>query len=83
MLGLMDISVKRNAFGRQAESFETDLEVPEIVTPENSQKVHAVFIRAPLIESVGADVLCLPGFRMVVSLPSASEICWRRPFIPN
>jgi 5'-phosphate synthase pdxT subunit len=59
MLGLMDISVKRNAFGRQAESFETDLEVPEIITAENSQRVHAVFIRAPLIESVGAEVTVL------------------------
>jgi pyridoxal 5'-phosphate synthase pdxT subunit len=56
MLGLMDIRIRRNAFGRQAESFETDLEVPEILTAENRQKVHAVFIRAPLIESVGADV---------------------------
>ncbi len=59
LLGLMDIRVKRNAFGRQAESFETDLEVPEIVTTENSQRVHAVFIRAPLIESVGAAVTVL------------------------
>ncbi len=59
MLGLMDICVRRNAFGRQAESFETDLEVPEIVTAENSQKIHAVFIRAPLIESVAADVTVL------------------------
>ena len=59
MLGLMDIRVRRNAFGRQAESFETDLEVPEIVTAENKRSIHAVFIRAPLIESVGADVKVL------------------------
>jgi 5'-phosphate synthase pdxT subunit len=59
MLGLMDIAIKRNAFGRQAESFETDLEVPEIFTAEDSRSVHAVFIRAPLIESVGADVKVL------------------------
>jgi 5'-phosphate synthase pdxT subunit len=59
MLGLMDISVRRNAFGRQAESFETDLEIPDIVTVENSRSVHAVFIRAPLIESVGPDVKVL------------------------
>jgi pyridoxal 5'-phosphate synthase pdxT subunit len=59
MLGLMDIRVRRNAFGRQAESFETDLEIPEIVTADNCRKVHAVFIRAPLIESVGADVKVL------------------------
>ncbi len=59
MLALMDIAVRRNAFGRQAESFETDLEVPEIITPESNRKFHAVFIRAPLIESVGADVTVL------------------------
>ena len=56
MLGVMDIRVKRNAFGRQAESFETDLDVPDIVTVADSRPFHAVFIRAPLIESVGADV---------------------------
>ena len=59
MLGLMDIAIKRNAFGRQAESFETDIEVPEIFTAEDIRSVHAVFIRAPLIESVGADVKVL------------------------
>jgi pyridoxal 5'-phosphate synthase pdxT subunit len=70
MLGLMDISVRRNAFGRQAESFETDLEVPEIVTAEDNRRVHAVFIRAPLIESVGADVdvlARLPDGRIVAA----------------
>jgi 5'-phosphate synthase pdxT subunit len=56
MLGVMDIRIRRNAFGRQAESFETDLDVPDVGIPDNSGKVHAVFIRAPLIESVGPDV---------------------------
>ncbi|MEC0184282.1 pyridoxal 5'-phosphate synthase glutaminase subunit PdxT [Paenibacillus peoriae] len=53
-LGLMDITVSRNAFGRQRESFETDLSIKGIEQP-----VRAVFIRAPLIMSVGtgADVL--------------------------
>lgn len=59
MLELMDIAVLRNAFGRQAESFETDLDIPEIAMPENGGPFHAVFIRAPLIESVGADVRVL------------------------
>ena len=54
-LGLMDISVQRNAFGRQTESFETDLQVPEI----GSESVHAVFIRAPLIDKAGPDVKVL------------------------
>jgi len=47
-LGLMDISVRRNAFGRQNESFETDLDIPVL----GEKPFHAVFIRAPLIESV-------------------------------
>lgn len=50
-LGLMDITVARNAFGRQRESFECDLEVKGIDEP-----VRAVFIRAPLIAEVGPDV---------------------------
>ena len=50
-LGLMDIKVARNAFGRQRESFETDLEVKGI-----EGKVRAVFIRAPLITEAGPDV---------------------------
>ena len=48
---LMDITVRRNAFGRQLESFEADLNVPVLGEP-----FHAVFIRAPLIESVGEGV---------------------------
>ncbi|MEK5489922.1 pyridoxal 5'-phosphate synthase glutaminase subunit PdxT [Paenibacillus sp. FSL R7-0297] len=50
-LELMDITVSRNAFGRQRESFECDLEVKGIAEP-----VRAVFIRAPLINEVGPDV---------------------------
>ena len=56
LLGLMDVNVKRNAFGRQVDSFETDLNIPAIATPENPGPFHAVFIRAPWIESVGAGV---------------------------
>src|SRR5512136_2422947 len=56
LLGLMDVRVKRNAFGRQVDSFETHLDVPAIATPENLNPFHAIFIRAPLIESVGNSV---------------------------
>ena len=59
LLGLMDVNVKRNAFGRQVDSFETHLDVPAIATPENSRMFHAIFIRAPLIESVGVSVKVL------------------------
>jgi len=48
-LRLMDIDVRRNAFGRQVDSFEADLLVPAL----GPQPYHAVFIRAPLIERVG------------------------------
>ncbi|HIE51128.1 MAG TPA: pyridoxal 5'-phosphate synthase glutaminase subunit PdxT [Armatimonadetes bacterium] len=57
-LGLMDISVRRNAFGRQVDSFETDLEIP-VLGPE---PVRAVFIRAPYIEAVGPKVEALATF---------------------
>jgi 5'-phosphate synthase pdxT subunit len=52
ILGLMDITVRRNAFGRQVDSFEADLAVPLLGDPP----FHAVFIRAPVIERVGAGV---------------------------
>jgi 5'-phosphate synthase pdxT subunit len=54
-LGLMDITVKRNAFGRQVDSFETQLQVSGI----KGGPFPAVFIRAPLIEKVGAGVQVL------------------------
>ena len=50
-LGLVDISVRRNAFGRQVASFETELDVAGEETP-----LHAVFIRAPWVEQVGPNV---------------------------
>jgi 5'-phosphate synthase pdxT subunit len=53
LLGLMEITVARNAFGRQVASFEVDLDVPALRQVDNSlAPYHAVFIRAPLIEAV-------------------------------
>lgn len=54
LLGLMDITVERNAFGRQADSFESDILVPVLENPETP--FPAIFIRAPLIARVGPDV---------------------------
>jgi 5'-phosphate synthase pdxT subunit len=54
-LGGLDIVVRRNAFGNQNDSFETDLVVPELGDPP----VHAVFIRAPVVEEVGEGVTVL------------------------
>ncbi|HOQ68764.1 MAG TPA: pyridoxal 5'-phosphate synthase glutaminase subunit PdxT [Anaerolineaceae bacterium] len=57
LLGLMDITIARNAFGRQAESFEADLDVPALLQVDPLDRpFHTVFIRAPLIESVGQGV---------------------------
>jgi 5'-phosphate synthase pdxT subunit len=71
LLGLMDITVERNAFGRQVESFEVDLDVPALKTIDASDKpVHTVFIRAPLIEKVSgkAEALAtLPDGRIVAA----------------
>jgi pyridoxal 5'-phosphate synthase pdxT subunit len=55
LLGVMDVSVRRNAFGRQVQSFETALRVPAL----GRVPVPAVFIRAPKIESVGRGVKVL------------------------
>lgn len=51
LLGVLDVVVRRNAFGRQNESFEADLDIKGMDTP-----FHAVFIRAPWIEKVGSEV---------------------------
>jgi len=60
LLGLMDIKVERNAFGRQVDSFETDLDVPELKEATGTKNpYHAVFIRAPLIESISGDAKAL------------------------
>jgi 5'-phosphate synthase pdxT subunit len=52
--GGLDVSVRRNAFGNQLDSFETDLDFIGI-----SDKVHAAFIRAPIVERVGPKVQVL------------------------
>jgi 5'-phosphate synthase pdxT subunit len=52
VLPLLDIVVERNAFGRQLDSFETDLAVPVL----GERAVHAIFIRAPIVDHVGPEV---------------------------
>ncbi len=72
--GAIDIGVRRNAFGRQRDSFEADLEVAGL----EGGPLHAVFIRAPVVDRVGGDVevlaeveagpvLCRSGAIMVCS----------------
>jgi 5'-phosphate synthase pdxT subunit len=71
LLQLMDITVARNAFGRQVASFETDLDVPALRQVDPTDRpYHAVFIRAPLIESVQEQALALaslPDGRIVAA----------------
>jgi 5'-phosphate synthase pdxT subunit len=60
LLGLMNIKVMRNAFGRQVDSFETDLEINELMKATGTEHpYHAVFIRAPIIESVNGNAKIL------------------------
>ncbi len=54
-IGGLDVSVRRNAFGSQVESFETDFDIPALGEPP----VHAVFIRAPVVEQWGPSVEAL------------------------
>jgi 5'-phosphate synthase pdxT subunit len=51
LIGALDVVVRRNAFGRQNQSFEADLEIAGLEEP-----FHAVFIRAPWVEKVGSEV---------------------------
>jgi 5'-phosphate synthase pdxT subunit len=60
LLGLMDITARRNAFGRQVDSFETDLALRDI--EEAGRPFRAVFIRAPWIEEVGPQVSVMGEF---------------------
>jgi 5'-phosphate synthase pdxT subunit len=57
-LGAIDLSVRRNAFGRQVDSFETDLDVTGL-----AESFHAVFIRAPVADSIGDGVEVLATVR--------------------
>jgi len=71
ILGLMDITVERNAFGRQVDSFEIDLDIPGIRSLDpGAGAYHAIFIRAPLIEAVHGEarvLSALPDGRIVAA----------------
>ncbi|WP_348787956.1 pyridoxal 5'-phosphate synthase glutaminase subunit PdxT [Leifsonia sp. NPDC080035] len=54
-LGGLDVAVRRNAFGSQVDSFETDLDIPAV----GETPMHAVFIRAPIVETVGEKATAL------------------------
>jgi 5'-phosphate synthase pdxT subunit len=71
LLGLMEITIQRNAFGRQVDSFETDLDVPALsAVSEDNPPYRAVFIRAPLIEAVNekkVEVLATVDDKIIVA----------------
>jgi pyridoxal 5''-phosphate synthase, glutaminase subunit Pdx2 len=69
LLGIMDIRVVRNAFGRQVDSFEADFDLPEL---GEGGPYHAIFIRAPIIESVE------DGVKIIASLPDGRIIAARQ-----
>jgi 5'-phosphate synthase pdxT subunit len=69
LLGLMDMKVKRNAFGRQRESFEAPIEVEGLTTP-----YRAVFIRAPAIEKVWGGCRVLASFEDTIVLARQDNI---------
>jgi 5'-phosphate synthase pdxT subunit len=64
----MNIEVSRNAFGRQVDSFETDLEVEDMDGPP----YHAVFIRAPVVDTIGE------GVRIISSLDDGRPVAVRQ-----
>ena len=72
LLKLMDIVVERNAFGAQVDSFEADLDIPELKKATQTEApLRAVFIRAPIIESVSGDarvISRLPDGRIVAAI---------------
>jgi 5'-phosphate synthase pdxT subunit len=75
-LGGLDITVRRNAFGRQVDSFEEDLHIPAIAEVTTAPQGHpatfkAVFIRAPWVEQMGASVQVLAR---VESGPAAGKV---------
>ena len=81
-VGVLDIKVRRNAFGRQVDSFETDLQVPVLAACQKGPcgadhrtpgpLFHAVFIRAPLIEAVG------PGVEILARLEDGTIVAARQ-----
>lgn len=71
LLSIMDITVERNAFGAQVDSFEADLEIESLKqATKTSMPYHAIFIRAPIIESVSGEARVLsrlPDGRIVAA----------------
>jgi 5'-phosphate synthase pdxT subunit len=74
VLGLMDIVVKRNSFGRQLDSFEMDIDIPALSSrnPQTPRPFHAIFIRAPIIQEAGR------GVEILARLPDGAIVAARQ-----
>jgi len=68
ILGLLDVAVERNAYGRQLDSFEADVDVPAL----GPRPLHGVFIRAPVVSDVG------PGVEVLARDPEGRPIAVRQ-----
>jgi len=73
LLGLMAITFERNAFGRQVDSFEIDLDIPALSSPnlDSHRLFHGVFIRSPMIQKTG------PGVEILARLPEGMIVAAR------
>ena len=76
VFGLLDVAVERNAYGRQLDSFEADLDMPAL----GDEPLHGVFIRAPVVADVGRGGRG-PGARRgrPARSPCARAACWPPP----
>jgi len=77
-LGLMDMQIRRNAFGSQIDSFEVDLEIPVV----GEEPFHAIFIRAPIVKEAkpGVKILsCLPDSTIVAAKQNRLLACAFHP----
>jgi 5'-phosphate synthase pdxT subunit len=72
--GVIDLTVRRNGYGRQRASFECDLDVPGLGGPPGVP-LHAVFIRAPVVEAVGG------GVEVVARLPTGGGLAATGPVV--
>jgi 5'-phosphate synthase pdxT subunit len=68
VLGVLDVAIRRNAYGRQLDSFEADLDVPAL----GDAPLHGVFIRAPVVDEVG------PGVEILARDPDGRPIAVRQ-----
>jgi 5'-phosphate synthase pdxT subunit len=87
LLGLMDVTVRRNAFGRQVDSFETQLSVPALDAVSDPEErglpFPAVFIRAPAIESVGEEVQVLSHLNEAIIVAARQDNLLATAFHPE